>query len=500
MIYIFRLIAALCIAAVFHGASSAQIGLPVDRENVTVCPASGTDTRPPATTGEGCELVTIWEVDPQGDHFWIYFDVPLNDLPEDGPYGLFVFAKASSAAYLNGQPIGENGTPADSQAGEIPGKMDHVFRLERKLMVPGVNQIAIRMSSHSGALRLRSPIHAIFISRYRSPQDATLRSYWPSLLPFGAFALSAFYFWSMAALGSDRLMSSLLAAMAAMASCQLLAEVSRGLIAYPYPFHDVRLLMILAFSAGFGLLLCTYVVFRFHARFRWWWLSAAIVAVLFALALPQGFDQKTSMSLLMPSLVAAVSSMVAVRTEKVAAGLFSFSLLLFALINILGAGQFLDQYFYYVVAVLLTFLFVQQAIALAREARLRQEEQARAEKLQYVIDQLDQGQTGIDLSIKSSGRILRINSRDIAYVSAAGDYAELTLVNGDTHLHGTTLSDLESELPAYFLRVHRSYLVNSSLIESLERKPSGTGELSLSTSHKVPVSRRIMPSIRAALA
>jgi DNA-binding LytR/AlgR family response regulator len=97
------------------------------------------------------------------------------------------------------------------------------------------------------------------------------------------------------------------------------------------------------------------------------------------------------------------------------------------------------------------------------------------------------------------GRTHRISSQDIAYIKGAGDFVELVLTSGETHLHSATLNDLEDELPAYFLRVHRSYIANSKLIESLQRNASGTGELRLHSNHALPVSRRIMPKIKAAL-
>jgi DNA-binding LytR/AlgR family response regulator len=489
----------LCCFIAAFGAAEAQNLLPVDRQNVTVCPAFETDTAPPSFEREGCEQVTALEVDPQSQHIWVILEAPLDRIPETHPMGLFVFAKASSVAYLNGTEIGRNGAPADSKANEIPGRMDYVFPLPTQLMQIGQNQIAIRMSSHSGRLDLLAPIHAVFIKRHIYPQNGTLRAYWPSLLPFGAFVLAALYFLAAVALDRERLSSALLAGMSFLAAVQLLVEVSRGLTAYAYPFHDVRLLLIAACSAGFGLTLAAYVISRFRPG-QWRVLFAlAAISTTAMLMIPTGFDNKTSLALLAPTLVSAGVALSALKTEGWRAGLFVGALALFALINYFGAGRFLDQYFYYVVALLLGFLFIQQAGLLARAERLRRQEESRAEKLQYVLDQLNEDELTLDLPVRSAGRIVRLNSNEIAFISAAGDYAEVTMKNGDTHLQHSTLADLEATLPSYFLRVHRSHLVNSKMIVELERNTSGTGELRLTTDHTVPVSRRIMPRIRAAL-
>ena len=89
--------------------------------------------------------------------------------------------------------------------------------------------------------------------------------------------------------------------------------------------------------------------------------------------------------------------------------------------------------------------------------------------------------------------------RDLSHCSGAGDYVELCLQDGKSLLHQSTLNELESELPAEFVRVHRSHIVNTSQIGSLSREPSGVGRLLMANGATVPVSRRIMPKVRDAL-
>jgi len=57
----------------------------------------------------------------------------------------------------------------------------------------GHNEIALRMSSHHGLLSLTSPVHYIGLAAYLDPTAETLSHYWPSLLPFGALLIGAFY-------------------------------------------------------------------------------------------------------------------------------------------------------------------------------------------------------------------------------------------------------------------------------------------------------------------
>ena len=81
----------------------------------------------------------------------------------------------------------------------------------------------------------------------------------------------------------------------------------------------------------------------------------------------------------------------------------------------------------------------------------------------------------------------------------AGGYSEIHLLGGRTILHSVSLNELEELLPAIFLRVHRSHLINVMFVESLTRDSSGTGSLILKDDVSVPVSRRIMPKVREAL-
>ena len=283
------------------------------------------------------------------------------------------------------------------------------------------------------------------------------------------------------------------------AAMQLLTEVSRGLTAYAYPFQDLRLIGIAMFSALFGVLLAMYVIWRLRPEQKYWLLGGVFTVTATALIVPSGFDAKASLALLAPTVLAALVALSKYSVDRSNALMFGGSLLVFAAINFVGAGRFLDRYFYYIVAALLLFLFSQQASAFARESTLRRREEARAEKLEYVLTELQEAAEEIMLSVKSSGRLSRVAASDIAYIRGAGDYTEIATVSGDTLLHSATLTELEESLPAFFLRVHRSYLVNTRLIASLERNLAGTGELRLVAGQILPVSRRIMPKVKEAL-
>ena len=77
--------------------------------------------------------------------------------------------------------------------------------------------------------------------------------------------------------------------------------------------------------------------------------------------------------------------------------------------------------------------------------------------------------TSADLFVKVNNRMVRINFDDVVYVEALSDYVNI-VTPGHKYIVYTTLKALEARLTglSYFVRVHRSYLLNTQLIEAIE--------------------------------
>ena len=468
-------------------------------KQAVICPASDGDVSPPDFTSPNCTSVPFYQIDPQGRHIWVKVVATLPpDIIDQTPLSLFISVKGSSVVYLNGRKFIENGVPADEKSREISGKMDISIPIPDALIKAGDNQIVLRMSSHRGYLKLSAPVHRIAISKSLNVQDSMLRSYWPTLLPFGALILGGLYFVVMATRGRQPGPAALLSTMAFAAAAQLFIEVSRGLFAYAYPVQDLRLIGIWACAAIFGLSLATFILHRFQYFRKFWFIGIAFGLVALSL-MAGGMDTKASLAFLLPAIYAAGLCLYkGVKGDKSAWG-FAAALILFAGLNVFTSGQFLDLYFYYVVLALLLFLFAQQAVAFTREQDLLIIEGERSERLQIALDKKRAETEGVSLNITSAGHIRPINTRQIVHIDGAGDYTDIVMETGKTYLHSQTLAELEAALPPQFLRVHRSHIVNTDFVESLSRESSGTGSLSLTNGDLVPVSRRIMPGVRKAL-
>jgi DNA-binding LytR/AlgR family response regulator len=75
---------------------------------------------------------------------------------------------------------------------------------------------------------------------------------------------------------------------------------------------------------------------------------------------------------------------------------------------------------------------------------------------------------GNNIYIKTDNKILRVKLDDIHYIEALSDYMIIHTENKKFVIH-STMKSLERRLPSNdFMRIHRSYIVNLTKIESIE--------------------------------
>lgn len=470
-------------------------------EGIIVCPDTGSNQQVADFTSAECDIKDLYSIDPTNQSFWVRLTLALNQEQLDTliPLGLFIFGKAASYAYLNGYPLGQNGAPGTNKFTEVPGSMDAVLYMPQQQLTIGENYLDVRLSGHHGFLTLANPIHYMGVRPYANPTNAILIHYWKTLLPLGVLILGVIYFGILALQQKNPLSHLLLPAMTLFTIVQLVAEVSRGLFAYPYPFHDTRLMIILVCSLCFGLSLFAHALVTLKTNHKKTWLTLAVVITATLVITTPGFDNKSAFALGVPFAFTLAVAIYMLRKQSPDALGIATGVGLFIGTILLSPSVFLDIYYFYFVAALILFLFIQHSRAVARARKQQSLEKARADKLQFIVDRNRLDSDSPVLSIKSATKTELVSIVEIAYCKGAGDYVELVLDSGQSVLHSENLNDLEETLPSTFIRVHRSYIVNTTKIGSIERKPSGTGIIQLSNNATIPVSRRIMPSVSARL-
>lgn len=479
----------------------AQDSISFSKADVIVCSATPQDTAPPDFSLNACAQQDIADIDPQNTMVWIKAKVLLDELtgPEGEPLSLFISGKMSSKAYLNGALIGQNGVPALDASQEVPGKMDAELFPPQELFRLGENEIILQASAHHGKIHLARPLHMIAIAPASFSAKAGRAQLILSLVTLGVFGLSALYFGIMAILSETRIRFATLSAISFFASGQLLFETLRGLVQYDYPFHEVRLVAIALFSAAFGLSVAFHVLRTFMTSYLKPVIAGLAVLCALALVLIPGFDYKALIAMSMPLLASLIGAGVWTFQKRSRAFAYFLALLVFLIAIAIFRALFLDTVFFLLVAFFLLLLFVEQAFTLVEEARERRAEEARANRLAQALAEAEERSKTSHIDIKSAGKLERIATSQIIHCKGANGYSEIILVGGRTVLHSASLNEMEKTLPATFLRVHRSHLINVMFVQSLSRDPSGTGTLVLTEGEGVPVSRRVMPSVRRAL-
>jgi DNA-binding LytR/AlgR family response regulator len=93
------------------------------------------------------------------------------------------------------------------------------------------------------------------------------------------------------------------------------------------------------------------------------------------------------------------------------------------------------------------------------------------------------------IAIKAKGRILFIYAEDVIAVEARGNCSVL-LCTSSSHRLRESISTLEKTLNAHgFLRIHRSVLVNATLVEEIQPWPTGEYALRVKGGKEYTVTR-----------
>jgi DNA-binding LytR/AlgR family response regulator len=93
------------------------------------------------------------------------------------------------------------------------------------------------------------------------------------------------------------------------------------------------------------------------------------------------------------------------------------------------------------------------------------------------------------IAIKAKGRVLFVNPLDVTVAKAEGNYVALVHKSG-AYLVRETMATTEQKLASFgFVRIHRSILVNTTLVKDLRRDNTGTYVLRTVDGRDHPVGR-----------
>lgn len=100
--------------------------------------------------------------------------------------------------------------------------------------------------------------------------------------------------------------------------------------------------------------------------------------------------------------------------------------------------------------------------------------------------------------LKEKGLEFKLRVRKIVAIEADGVYAVLH-TNQKSHLHRVTLNDLETGLPASFLRIHRSCIINLDHLDKWQYQNNSTFEFRMDNGGKYTSGRSYLEKVKTAL-
>jgi two-component system, LytTR family, response regulator LytT len=103
------------------------------------------------------------------------------------------------------------------------------------------------------------------------------------------------------------------------------------------------------------------------------------------------------------------------------------------------------------------------------------------------------------LSVKNQGAIRLIPIENVRYFKGADDYVEIHLIDGSYDLYSKSMDSLIQLLPDRFIRIHKSYIADISLIKQVIVHGGGKYEAELSNETILPVSRSFYPALKEKL-
>ncbi|MEL6534912.1 MAG: LytTR family DNA-binding domain-containing protein [Bacteroidota bacterium] len=97
------------------------------------------------------------------------------------------------------------------------------------------------------------------------------------------------------------------------------------------------------------------------------------------------------------------------------------------------------------------------------------------------------------ITVTSNRQPIRLRLDRIRYLESLSDYVKIHLLEGEPVSTKATISSFEESLPEPFLRIHRSYVVNTACVDRFTR------DKVLLQDQALPVSRKYLPVVRQRL-
>ncbi|RZJ43219.1 MAG: LytTR family transcriptional regulator [Brevundimonas sp.] len=430
----------------------------------------------------------VWSLCAAPDHCRL---VDVSSLPLDGPIttlrttfvadrkaltapqAVHIAATASAEIWWNGQWIGANGRIGPDRAREVPGGFSAVIPVPQDRIRPGENTVEIQLSAHHLWAPIRRPIHHLAVGPYTDPLRGTLRHYLPTLLLIGLLALAfvgALVLWAT----RRRPGSAALTLLSGAVLTQAVAEASKLVLTYSYPWQLARLATVAGLAALAALVLglgATRLIS--DRRLRIWLASGLTLALAAALLGPPWWDAKALWAFRAGITVALFSASFGALGGDRSGRLAQIACVLALALS--WSNYFLDSLYY------LLFLVLFGALAFRA--------------LRSPVTAASSPEILLSLPNGASRHLIR--AEELLHVRADDDYSLVTLIDGRELLSTANLAALIRLAPDHLLRIHRSHAINPARIVAVHRSAREGHTVELTNGCRLPIGRTRRASVEA---
>ena len=179
--------------------------------------------------------------------FWIRFEFTVDSITQKiyNP-GLQVTSMGAYECYWNGQLIATNGKVGSSKGEEVPGTLMSQVSIPDSLLNPGKHLIAFRVSNHYKWFKGMNNWNTIYLEEYRYTQSFELKRTSGMFILAGIFLMAGIYYLLLFLLRKREGVTFIFSILCFLFFIQILAEYSKFLWNYLYPFQMTRLSLIFA--------------------------------------------------------------------------------------------------------------------------------------------------------------------------------------------------------------------------------------------------------------
>lgn len=288
------------------------------------------------------------------------------------PLGLFINVLGSYRVEWDGEFIGENGQIGQTEESEIAGQIDSVFLVPSHLATRGSHTVVLTISRQHMAVSDSSSFIWMFATDYETLSGISVKRALVPMVMSGAtlliFIYLSYLYFSLSKAPVYLLYSALYSL------CLLLlmtAESWRGLVGYPYYWHEWRLAIVTLLTLLTSLVLLQFILnfFRYTKTFQFACTALFLVCAVVALATVASSDIQSLLFVFTGAGISLVVSLVACSQRKPYAKLLLLVLVIFLAPASLGLLDFTDRYFFVSSGVLLAFVLYVQGRSLKDHER-----------------------------------------------------------------------------------------------------------------------------------